>query len=125
MFGFIKKHKFDIILIGSIIFVALVGIIIFKFTRTEGAYAVITTDGRQVAEFPLNKDRKEILKFGDEYNVLIIENGTARIEEASCPDKHCVHQQKIRYNGETLTCLPNKTVVKIVSDKQSDTDFIS
>jgi hypothetical protein len=125
MSHFLKKHKFDFILVGSIIFIAVLGIFLFSLFRTEGAYAVVTIDGKQVKQFPLDKDATETLHYNDEYNILIIENGTARIEEASCPDKLCVNQHKIKYNGETLVCLPNKTTVKIVSEVDSDTDFIS
>lgn len=125
MSQFLKKHKFDFILIGSIVTVALVGILIFAMFKTEGAYAVVTINGKEVKRFSLDEDRTETLRFGDEYNILIIEDGYARIEEASCPDKLCVNQHRIKYNGETLVCLPNKTTVKIVSETESDTDFIS
>lgn len=122
---FLKKHKFDIILIGLIL-VALSGVLIFfSATKSEGSYAIVTINGEQKDIYPLDKNLEVKLENKDNYNLLIIENGTARIEEASCPDKLCVNQHKIKYNGETLVCLPNKTIVSIVSEIDSETDFIS
>lgn len=46
-------------------------------------------------------------------NRLIIQNGTAFITEASCPDKVCVRQGTIREAGQSLVCLPNKVIVTI------------
>ncbi|MBE6782321.1 MAG: NusG domain II-containing protein [Ruminococcaceae bacterium] len=125
MTDFFKKHKFDIILIGLIL-VALIGVLIFfSATKSEGSYAIVTINGEQKDIYPLDKNLEVKLENKDNYNLLIIENGTARIEEASCPDKLCVNQHKIKYNGETLVCLPNKTIVSIVSEIDSETDFIS
>ena len=52
-------------------------------------------------------------------NLLVIEDGAARIEEASCPDGVCVHTGRIRRNGQSIVCLPNQAVVEIVSDTEN------
>ena len=125
MSDFIKKHRFDVILIGSIALILAIILAVFAFSKTEGAFAVVTVNGRQSAVYPLDEDLEVKLTNGDGYYILIIENGDAYIKEASCPDKLCVNQNKIRYNGETLVCLPNKTTVKVVSNVDGETDFIS
>ena len=125
MSDFIKKHKFDVILIGSIALILAIILAVFAFSKTEGAFAVVTVNGRQSAVYPLDEDLEVKLTNGDGYNILVIENGDAYIKEAACPDKLCVNQHKIRYNGETLVCLPNKTTVKVVSNVDGETDFIS
>lgn len=117
-----KKHKNDIILFMSLIVVALVAYFSFLLFRENGATVTVTVDGKDVAEYSLKED-KEIL-IGDETkgNTLIIKNGEAYIIDATCPDKIC-ERKKIRYNGESLVCLPNKTVVSISSAEQSSVDF--
>ena len=44
------------------------------------------------------------------------------MEDADCPDKLCIKQGKIDSNGQKIVCLPNKTVVEIRSEKESEDD---
>lgn len=125
MTAFIKKHKFDIILISAILLAIAVCLIYFSVTRTEGAYAVVTVDGKETSSYSLNTDTVVKLENEGGYNILVIKDGKAFIEEASCPDKLCVNQHEIKFNGETLVCLPNKTTVKIVSEVEPEADFLS
>lgn len=93
--------------------------------KTEGGSVVVMIDGKESARYALNKDTQITIKNGDSSNNLIIKDGFAKIVEASCPDKLCVKQNSISYNGETITCLPNKVVVKIISETAPETDFTS
>lgn len=124
-----SKGKNDIILIIAALFLALVIWLIFSFTKKEGEYAVVIRDGLEVARYPLSEEREIRLENGrGGYNILVIKDGKADIIEASCPDKICVHERPISMTGETLTCLPNKTVVKVESsdqNKQDEIDFMS
>ncbi len=54
----------------------------------------------------------------------MIENGTAYLSDANCPDKLCVHQGKISRTGEVITCLPNKLTVTVFGAEES-VDLIS
>lgn len=125
MSDFIKKHKFDIILVSVLIVSISIAIIIFSLFQTDGAYAVVVVNGEETSTHPLDTNVRISITNGDKYNVLVVENGTARIEQATCPDKLCVKQHTVSKNGESLVCLPNKVVVKIVSKIDSETDFIS
>ena len=122
MSEFIKKHKFDIILMSVLIIAITVTIAIFALNQSDGAYAVVI---EETATYPLDTNVRISIANGESYNVLVIENNTARIESASCPDKLCVKQHTVSKNGQSLVCLPNKVVVKIVSEIDSETDFIS
>lgn len=99
--------------------------LIIDATKTAGGSVVVMIDGKESARYPLNKDAEITIKNGENYNILVIKDSKAEIIEASCPDKLCVKQNEIAYNGETLTCLPHRVTVKVVSDKSSETDFIS
>jgi hypothetical protein len=121
----LKKHKADVILISTLLAIAIIGWIILYLNKTVGGYAVVVVNGVETQSYSLNKDSETVLRNGDEYNILVIRNGEAYIIEASCPDKLCTKQQPVKYNGETLVCLPNKTTVKIVSKVDSGHDFIS
>lgn len=51
--------------------------------------------------------------------VLLIEKGSVSYKEAMCPDKTCVGFGKLDRAGETASCVPNKTVVTVISSKKA------
>ena len=57
---------------------------------------------------------------GSGLNRLVIEDGKARIELASCPDGICSAHSPVFRNGESIVCLPNKVVVTVVAEKDTD-----
>ena len=57
-------------------------------------------------------------------NILVIENGEAWLSEADCPDHLCVKMGKIRYNGQTITCLPNRLTVTVEGGESNGVDFV-
>lgn len=121
----LKKHKKDIILILSLLIVSTIALLFMLFNKKDGSYAVVVINGVETQSLSLSTNTEITLKNGNDFNVLVIEDGKAYIKEASCPDKLCVKQHTVQYNGETLVCLPNKITVKIISDTEADTDFIS
>ncbi len=123
----ISKHrKNDLILISVGLLLAAFLLLVMNLTKKEGGYAAILINGTETASYSLDEDVTVKLSNQETngYNLLVIKNGVASIVEANCPDKLCVKQHTVKYDGETLVCLPNKTVVKIVSNTQSETDFI-
>ncbi len=123
MVSFIRKHKFDIILIGALCIITLTIFLIFELTKSKGNYVSVVIDGKEVATYSLNTDGQYKLGNEEEYNTLVIENGSAYISKASCPDKLCVNQGKISYNNEQLVCLPNNTIISLISKTEPETDF--
>lgn len=116
----------DLILILIIVIVAACGLLYINLSKDSGDKVVIEVDGEIYKELPLNEDTKvEIKGVNNSTNLLVIKDGHADIIDASCPDKICVHQTEIQYDGESLICLPNKVIVRIESSKQSDADIIA
>ncbi|MGN1094932.1 MAG: NusG domain II-containing protein [Eubacteriales bacterium] len=121
-----KKIRNDIILVVSVIFIAAAAFLIFTLTKSEGAYAVVLKDGKETARYPLSEDIEVEIKTGkDSFNILKIENGKADMILASCPDGICVDHKPIKYNGETIVCLPNKLVIRIDSEDNGGVDAVS
>ena len=58
-------------------------------------------------------------------NTLVIEDGAVSVTQADCPDKVCVAQGAIRYNGETIVCLPNRVVVEVTGAEEPSFDSIA
>ncbi len=125
-----KINKYDIVLIVFIIVVSSFFIIYNgrNVTYSNTNRAVIYSEGKIIGEYVL--DVKYINEFtvktSNGYNKIKIENGEIWIEDASCPDKYCIHQGKISGSGENLVCLPNKLIIKVESEKKNkEIDFIA
>ncbi|MBE5829091.1 MAG: NusG domain II-containing protein [Butyrivibrio sp.] len=119
--------KNDIVLIAVILaatIACLLGMRIWQKNNTKvDATAVVTIDGNVYGEYSLSEDLEEKIEFSDgSFNVLTIKEGYAQVSEASCPDQICVHHNHIRYQGETIVCLPNKLVVEIHGGEDNGID---
>ena len=54
-----------------------------------------------------------------------VKNGKAKMIEADCPDKLCMHQKAVSKNHESIICLPNKVVVEVESSENSKYDAVT
>ncbi len=112
-----NTSKRDIVLILAL---AVIGVGLLLATQLGGrigAYAVVEVDGAEVARYPLSSDGVFVLNGGT--NTLEILGGRARMVEAECPDKLCVKMGWVKYSGQSLVCLPEHLVVKIVGGDSS------
>lgn len=121
-----KLNKNDILLIIVVIFLSVCALIGYRlFYHQSGSFVQVTVDGKVYKELPLDEDNIIIIEGKGGTNKLSIHNGYADMTDADCPDKLCVKQKKIHYNGESLICLPHKVVVTVISDKESQLDGIA
>lgn len=114
--------KNDWILAVVIVVIAAV-ILLFQFTRESSGAGVVSVsvDGGIYGTYSLSEDQTVDI---NGTNRLIIENGTARIEWADCPDQICVEHRAISREGESIICLPNQVVVSVVSGEEAELDGI-
>ena len=118
-----KKLRNDLILTASVITLAVLVFFIISLTSPKGSFVEVKREGKIIGEYPLDRDIE--VKLEDElgYNLLVIKDGKAYITEADCPDKLCVNQGGAEKTGETIVCLPNKTVITVRSGETPETDF--
>ena len=116
-----RKLRADLALIGALLLFAL-GLWLWQTAaRKNGGTAVVYV---RTAAYPLARDIEVRLPAPDglSYNVLVIADGTADVTDAGCPDKICVQMHPIRYAGESIICLPNRTVIQIEGGESSGVD---
>lgn len=120
-----KIKKADILVI---ILIVIASFLIYFFTNKlpkEGANiskkVVITVDGKIYKEVPLTKNTDEKIDINTVYgkNEVIIEKGEVHMHKSNCQDKICMKMGKISIPGDSIICLPNRVMVKIVADKKS------
>ena len=117
------KLRNDVIFIAIILLIAAVGAVYLFFFRAEGDTVRVTVDGDIYAVYSLTDDVYEYIITGDDgenSNLLVIKDGRAYVESASCPDGICVNHHAIYRDGESIVCLPNKVVVTVVKEKDSE-----
>jgi len=120
---FFKKNKNDILLI-AVILVAAAALLIWRAANREvGSSVEIRVDGVLLATLPLDKDDSMVIGDGDHTNTLVIQGGVASISSASCPDHVCMKRGTIRYDGESIVCLPNRLVVTVINGEDSGIDI--
>lgn len=118
--------KNDFYLIGGIIVLIAFGFLLIQIFKTEGIKVLITIDGKEHKLFNINEDTTYKIEHDDgEWNTLVIKDGYVSMLDASCPDKLCVKHKKIHYDNETITCLPNRVVLRLVGGEESDIDAIA
>lgn len=114
-----KLRKADLILLAGVLAVGAV-LAAVLLLRSPGGTVQVRVAGAVTAGYPLDVDASyTITGANGGTNLLVVEDGAARIEEASCPDGVCVHTGRIRRNGQSIVCLPNQVVVEIVSDTEN------
>ena len=121
--SFTKKYRNDIILIAALLVISLVVLLVVNLTKDEGAYAEVAINGDVVGKYSLDVDGVYLLNGGT--NTLTIENGVAYMSYSNCPDHVCENIGKVKYVGETITCLPNRITITIVGKSDDSIDFIS
>lgn len=123
----VKNRKKEMIFIllcvcigGALLLAAWLG------SDSVGAQVIVRVQGKQVAKFSLAQDQTyEIAGADGGTNVLVIEQGTARIESADCPDELCVQMGKISRSGQSIICLPHQVVVEIEGGKEAEADAVA
>lgn len=120
-----KKHSLrnDIILITAVILAAVIGLLYLNFFRSPGNTVTVTVDGEIYGVYSLSENIAEDIYSGENnenYNCLVISDGKASMETASCPDGICVSHKSIYRDGESIVCLPNRVVVTVSLDGSSD-----
>ncbi|MBE6589523.1 MAG: NusG domain II-containing protein [Ruminococcaceae bacterium] len=117
------KLKNDLVFIAVLLLaVVLVGLGIY-FLRGEGDSVTVTVDGRLYGVYSLSEDLTLDIRTGDdgeERNLLIIKDGKAYVQSATCPDGICASHKPISREGESIVCLPNRVVITVTTEQKDD-----
>lgn len=117
--------KNDVIFIGFLaLFCIAVCVWVYKGGAVEGSTITITVDGKEYGTYSLFEEQTITIGEGETQNIIEIKGGKAYMREASCPDQLCVDQNEISFDKESIICLPNKVVITVTSDVESDLDGV-
>ena len=121
-----RLRRNDVIFIVALLLVVAVAGACLYFFRGEGDTVTVSVDGKVVATYPLDVDRVEDIRTDAHgLNRLVIRDGKAWVETASCPDGICAAHKPIHREGESIVCLPNRVVVAVqTADPAEQPDIV-
>ena len=93
----------------------IIWIVLQNSCRTEGNTAEVRVSDSVVMRFPLDKDSKNEINGANGIRLTVVTHeGGVYVESSGCPDKICVNKGKITSVGDTIVCLPARTVIEVV-----------
>lgn len=119
------KKRYTLWLAAGILVLAAGLWLFMRLTRKPGAEVVVTVDGTETARYALSEPRSELIDTGRGTNLLVIQDEKAKVTEADCPDRLCVNQKAISYQGESIICLPHKLTVTIEGGEHGSVDAVA
>lgn len=113
--------KGDIILVIAVLVVILSWVALkwFFLNNSNDKIAVIRQNGKIIKEIDIDavNEAQRINITGDYHEVILVEKGRIRFEEADCPDTLCVKTGWLTKPGDAAACLPNRATIKIEGNK--------
>ena len=115
--------KGDIILIVSLLVLCL-GLFVSSFKTAENLRAEIYVGGEIAHNIALS-EVKENYTLTENYCQLLIENDGVSFVFSDCGDQLCVRRGKLKKQGDTMACVPEKVVVILKSDTKDKIDGVA
>lgn len=114
--------KSDFLIIAAIILISLAAWAAFMLlTEKDNLYAQIYLNNKLVKIVNLTTAQNGFFSVEGKPDVVFeIKDGKIRFYESSCPDKICIRTGFLDRNRQSAACLPNKMILKIVSEKNTD-----
>lgn len=117
----------DIVFIVALLIVCAIGLIYLFIFRESGDNVKVTVGGDLYGVYSLSQNMEEDIRTGEngeQLNRLVIRDGKAYMERATCPDKICVNHRPVFRNSESIVCLPNRVVITVIKDDDTDSPDI-
>ena len=113
----------DLVLIGGLLALSATLFFMLIARPQDGRTVEVTVDGTVVTTLPLDTDTTYVIDGVDDgRNTLVIVDGKATVTDATCPDGVCVRHRAIDRAGQSIICLPNKVVVRVVGEPTVDAE---
>lgn len=115
--------KGDLVLIVSLLVLSLC-LFLSSFKTAENLRAEIYVGGEMAHSIALS-EVGESYTLTENYCQLLIENDGVSFVFSNCGDQLCVRKGKLKKQGDTMACVPEKVVVIIKSDSKNQIDGVA
>ena len=124
----LSKFKNDVIFIAALLSVVILAGLGFSFLRPNGDRVTVTVNGELYGTYLLAEDTEVEIRTGENneaLNRLVIRDGKAYVETATCPDGICAAHKPIFRVGESIVCLPHQIVITVAgADREAQPDLV-
>ena len=123
-----RKNRNDVLFIAVLLLIVTLAGAAFFLLRGEGDSVTVTVDGTLYGTYPLHTDLTLSIRTGEsgeEENLLVIRDGHAYVESATCPDGICAAHKPISREGESIVCLPHRVVITVHTTDGEEPDIIA
>ena len=100
-------------------------VVIVKDGEIAGEYEDLPSDGFDKAVDKCVSGTLGNDAWDGDVNVAVIKDGKVYMDRAGCDNQHCVQHQKISRGNEQIVCLPNKVILQITDDGESEVDTVA
>ena len=123
-----RKNRNDVLFIAVLLLIVVLAGAAFFFLRGEGDSVTVSVDGKHYGTYPLHTDLTLSIRTGEggeQQNLLVIRDGKALVESATCPDGICAAHKPISREGESIVCLPHRVVITVHTTDGEEPDIIA
>ena len=123
-----RKNRNDVLFIAVLLLIVTLAGAAFFFLRGEGDSVTVSVDGKHYGTYPLRADLTLSIRTGagdTQENLLVIRDGHAYVESATCPDGICAAHKPISREGESIVCLPHRVVITVHTTDGEEPDIIA
>ena len=123
-----RKNRNDVLFIAVLLLIVALAGAAFFFLRGEGDSVTVSVDGKHYGTYPLHTDLTLSIRTGEggeQQNLLVIRDGKALVESATCPDGICAAHKPISREGESIVCLPHRVVITVHTTDGEEPDIIA
>ena len=107
----------DIILVAAVVIIAAVLLIVFNINKSDGAFFEITVNGVIYGKYSLFTNQVIDVEGLCE---VCAENGEVFMKSSTCRGGDCVKSKPIKKSGQTIICLPNGVVIRVLGSGEAD-----
>ena len=121
----ITVKKWDIIVIIILIVICLAIWLSSSGLSKSANIVEVYINNELFGEYDLSADNSFDIRTDKGNNTICIMNGEVYMKDADCSDKLCVYQRHIRYDGESIVCLPHNLIISVKSESEGVYDAIT
>lgn len=112
--------KSDIILGLCLILLGIAFALYPLFVSKTGGMLEVSVNGKHYGSYPLFIERDIKITNNGHTNIFRIQNGTVKMISADCKNQVCVHSAAISRTSQSIACLPNRVLLKIVNEEDKE-----